>query len=102
MHSPNFILADSKPVLVMFADASGTAYGTKCYFNWETPEGPRQSSLLCAKAKPCPKRPPLLTIPRAELCAAGIGIRLVKSVLEQTTYDLDRVILLSDSSVVLG
>ncbi|CAG4984218.1 unnamed protein product [Colias eurytheme] len=56
--------------------------------------------LLCSKSKVAPLKP--TTIPRLELCAAGLSARLCKQVLESIRFVPTRVVHWSDSSVVLA
>lgn len=77
----------AEPTLVIFCDASQTAYGAVAYFNWPTPSGKRPSRFIASKAKPVPKKPPLLTIPRAEVMGVVIGVRLAESICKNTTYE---------------
>ncbi|XP_038116997.1 uncharacterized protein LOC119769165 [Culex quinquefasciatus] len=83
-------------------------------WNQQIPEepGPRQDSsaatrtelaelnLLCAKSKLVPKT--VKTIPRSELLAARLLHRLVKNVLEAVDFVFRKIVLWSDSQVVLA
>lgn len=94
---------DASPTLVIFCDASSTAYGAMAYYNWPTTTGPRASTLICAKAKPVPKKEHLLReTPRGELCAVVVGIRILKFITENTSYEIERIFILTDSTIVLS
>ncbi|XP_055623375.1 uncharacterized protein LOC129766805 [Toxorhynchites rutilus septentrionalis] len=83
-----------------FADASNAAYGACLYIRSLYPGGLAKSRLLCSKSKVAPLH--ALTIPRKELCAALLLSRLVKKVIAVLDIDIKRVILWSDSQIVLA
>ncbi|CAH2097522.1 unnamed protein product [Euphydryas editha] len=83
-----------------FSDASQRAYGACIYLKSTSSQGETMIRLLCAKSKVAPLKP--TTIPRLELCAALLSVKLCKSVLDSIRYRPDKVIHWCDSSVVLS
>ncbi|XP_058448849.1 uncharacterized protein LOC131428824 [Malaya genurostris] len=83
-----------------FADASHVAYGACVYIQSIMNNGSVKSRLLISKSKVAPLR--ALTIPRKELCAALLLVRLVSKVLPALTINMQRVVLYSDSEIVLA
>ncbi|CAB0038991.1 unnamed protein product [Trichogramma brassicae] len=78
-----------------FADASKRAYAAALY-----PVTPSMSSrLIVAKTKLAPTK--VQTVPRLELCAAALLVRLVKSLLDGLRFPPKRIFCWSNSSVVL-
>lgn len=83
--------------LHVFADASSRAYGVVIYL-----KSGRDISFVVAKAKVKPLKD--ITLPRLELLAAFIAAKLatfVKSAFSQTSVNITKVVLWSDSQVVL-
>jgi hypothetical protein len=87
--------------LILFADSSQLAYGTVAYLSWRT-RTHRITRLVAAKAKPFPKSPPLLTIPRGELLACLLSVKLKDNLVKHLGYPFRRIIFITDSSIVLG
>ncbi|XP_055542562.1 uncharacterized protein LOC129728169 [Wyeomyia smithii] len=83
-----------------FADASMYAYGACVYIRSLVPEKKIDVKLLCAKSKIVPKD--VLTIPRKELLAAGLLVRLVEKILSALNTALNEIILWSDNQIVLA
>ena len=84
--------------LLVFADASISAYGAVAYLLWPTPDAP-EVCLISAKARVAPLRQS--TIPRLELMAALMASRLAKTIYEEFKEKPKSVELWSDSKVVL-
>lgn len=82
-----------------FADASSTAYGACLYIRAVTPDGVKVS-LVCSKSKVTPIKG--LTIPRSELCAALLLVRLYLKVLPAVKMEFRAVHFWSDSQIVLA
>ncbi|CAB0033670.1 unnamed protein product [Trichogramma brassicae] len=78
-----------------FADASKRAYAAALYA--VIPSG--SCRLIVAKTKLAPTK--VQTVPRLELCAAALLVRLVKSLLDGLRFPPERIFCWSDSSVVL-
>ena len=87
------------PELHVFADASIFAYGAAAYPVWPTSTG-REVRLVSAKARVAPLRQ--TTIPRLELMAALIATRLAKIICNELKIKPARVVLWSDSMIVLA
>lgn len=90
--------AIGNPELIVFTDASETAYGTCAYVRWNCRDGVFKSSLIMAKNKLAPKRK--LSIPRLELCAAVMGSRLERFLVEEMEFQFQRLICMTDSMIV--
>lgn len=86
--------------LHVFVDASEAAYAAVAYFRIIGTDGTPRCTLVAAKNKVAPLKP--LTIPRLELQAAVLGVRLMRFILESHTVPVTERYLWSDSSTVLG
>ncbi|XP_066938241.1 uncharacterized protein [Macrobrachium rosenbergii] len=93
--------AVDKSTLVIFCDSSQTAYGCVAYYNWKLENGERASVLAMSKAKPWPQIP-TLTIPRGELLGCLLGARMQQTIVKKSSFIFERVMLLTDSTIVLG
>lgn len=82
-----------------FSDSSSEAYGANVYIRSISHDNNIQVSLLCSKSKVAPLKP--LTIPRLELCASLVLVRLMNKVTKSIKLHIDNVHLWSDSTVVL-
>ena len=87
------------PELHVFADASNLAYGAAAYLVWSGVNG-KEVRLVSAKARVAPLRQ--TTIPRLELMAALIASRLAKTIYDEFKIKPSKVILWSDSMIVLA
>ena len=87
------------PSLIVFADASNQAFGACAYVRWETSDRLFVIRFVSAKSRVAPLKP--LTIPRMELQAAVLAIRLARSILDETRMKFEKVIF-SDSSIVIS
>lgn len=90
---------DCRVELVTFVDASDQAFAAVCYFRFVAGDNVNVA-LVMAKAKVAPVKP--LTIPRLELQAALLGVRLATSVKNLHSFEIAEQIFLSDSSCVLS
>lgn len=99
---PRLVLGDSPKYIELhsFSDASKSALGACIYMKTASSNGDVTVGLLCAKSKVAPLKP--TTIPRLELCAAGIAAKLTKSVLDSLRYRPAKIFHWCDSSVVLA
>ncbi|XP_055615136.1 uncharacterized protein LOC129761441 [Toxorhynchites rutilus septentrionalis] len=86
--------------LYIFVDASEAAYSAAAYFRITKPDGLVDCSLVVAKTKVAPLKP--LSIPRLELQAAVLGVRLMQFVEESHTVKVQQRFLWSDSATVLA
>ncbi|XP_052567476.1 uncharacterized protein LOC128093775 [Culex pipiens pallens] len=111
---PRRVTADGAETyeLLGYSDASTRAYGCCIYLKSVSAEGAVTLRLLCAKSRVAPLKelkrevaddapPEEATIPRLELCAACLLAEQVVQVREALKLDIKRVILRSDSKIVL-
>lgn len=82
-----------------FCDASKLGYGACLYVRSQNPKGEIFVQLLCAKSRVAPLKE--ITIPRAELCGALLLANLYKEISSSFDVDPKKVILWSDSTIVL-
>ncbi|XP_053686572.1 uncharacterized protein LOC128736119 [Sabethes cyaneus] len=85
--------------LYIFADASEVAYAAAAYFRITNSDGVGKSVLVAAKTKVAPLKPS--SIPRLELRAAVLGVRLMQFVEESHNVKVQQRFLWSDSTTVL-
>ncbi|XP_058467108.1 uncharacterized protein LOC131440034 [Malaya genurostris] len=83
----------------IFVDASEVAYSCVAYFRLPVQQG-LQVSLIAAKTKVAPLK--TLSIPRLELKAAVLGVRLLDSIIKSHTLTISQRFLWTDSSTVLA
>ncbi|XP_053681681.1 uncharacterized protein LOC128732456 [Sabethes cyaneus] len=86
--------------LHIFADASEVAYAAAAYFRITNSDGVGESVLVAAKTKVAPLKPS--SIPRLELRAAVLGVRLMQFVEESHNVKIQQQFLWSDSITVLA
>jgi hypothetical protein len=85
--------------LIVFADASDKAFSAECFFRLDS-GSEVYVALAAAKAKVAPVNP--LTIPRLELQAALLGVRVASMVKSITSFKIHETRFLSDSTCVLS
>ncbi|XP_053686517.1 uncharacterized protein LOC128736059 [Sabethes cyaneus] len=85
--------------LHVFVDASQKAYGAVAYFRIITDSGPL-CSLVMARSKVAPLKQ--LSIPRLELQAAVLGSRLLNSIIDSHSVELNQRFIWTDSRTVLS
>ncbi|XP_055923539.1 uncharacterized protein LOC129953986 [Eupeodes corollae] len=90
---------ESKVSLVVFVDASEKAFASVAYLRFDR-DGDVEVSLAMAKAKVAPLKQ--LSIPRLELQAAVLGVRLATTIKESHTLHIYEVLFLSDLKTVLS
>ena len=73
--------AIGNPMFIIFCDGSQQSYGTCAYIRWQLSNGTFVSNLICAKNRLAPMK--LLTIPKIELCAAGLACRLRSTITKE-------------------
>ncbi|XP_077969292.1 uncharacterized protein LOC144423012 [Styela clava] len=84
----------------IFCDASETGYGCACYMRMlNKSDGTVHCSFVMGKSRVTPSKP--VTIPRLELTAAVVAVKLGQFVKTQLEYKIDRVIYWTDSMSVL-
>ncbi|XP_065094989.1 uncharacterized protein LOC135716095 [Ochlerotatus camptorhynchus] len=114
MKIPRRVTVDNPSVFELhgFSDASQAAYGCCVCLRSVTVDGIVEVKLLCGKSRVAPLKelnrkekkgapPEELTTPRLELCAAVLLARQMKTVRETLSIDISRVVLRSDSSIVI-
>ncbi|XP_062704082.1 uncharacterized protein LOC134286483 [Aedes albopictus] len=84
----------------IFVDASEAAYSALVYFRVVGSEGTTKCALVSAKTKVAPLK--YVSIPRLELMAAVLGVRLLTFVRENHTVKINRCVYWSDSEVTLA
>ena len=85
--------------VVTFVDASLKAYGTVVYLRCMYEDGSCSSRLIASKSKVAPLTP--ITVPRLELMAAILGLRLTQNVLQALSMSMQDATFYSDSTDVL-
>ena len=88
------------PVLCIFCDASIEAFGTCAYIRWGTETNTFVIRFVAAKSRVAPLK--TLTIPRLELQAAVLAVRLCRSIIKESRMQFERIIFFSDSHIVLS
>lgn len=83
-----------------FCDASQNAYGSCIFMKSTNKYGDVDTHLYCAKSKVAPLK--TVSIPRLELCGALLLSKLLKRVVESSNLKFSRIVLWTDSSIVLG
>lgn len=86
--------------LHVFVDASPYAYACAVYLRIVDADGNPQCVLVAGKAKVTPLKP--VTIPKLELQACILGVRLMKFVLDHHPIPIQRQTLWTDSTVALA
>ena len=86
--------------LHLFGDASEKAFCAVAYFRFEYPSGERQCAFVAAKTRVAPVKP--LSIPRLELQAAVLSVRLACMIQKEHDYEVSSTYYWSDSSAVIG
>ena len=85
--------------IVTFVDASLKAYGAVVYLICTYEDGSRSSRLISSKSKVAPLTP--MTVPRLELVAAILGLRLTQNILRALEMNMRDVTFYFDSADVL-
>lgn len=86
--------------LLGFCDASMAAYGACVYVHCVDVENRPSTTLLCSKSRVAPLK--TITIPRLELCSAVLLAQLMSKVKAAMEINFDKIILFSDSTIVLS
>ncbi|XP_031788733.1 uncharacterized protein LOC116417810 [Nasonia vitripennis] len=82
-----------------FSDASKKGYGACLYARSTDKDEKITVRLICSKSRVAPLKEQ--TIPRLELCGAVILVRLLLETLPALEFSIDRIVLWSDSTIVL-
>ena len=85
--------------LHLFADASQVAYGAVVYVRFESANNQVHCSFLTAKSRLAHVKP--MTIPRLELSAAVLAVRIDGALREELELTIDKSVFWSDSTSVL-
>ena len=93
-------LTTYKVELHTFCDGSTIGYGVCSYLRLIPEQGPCQVKLVFGKSRVTPVKP--MTVPRIELCAAVLAVRVSLMLEQELKYEYVKQIYYSDSKVVLG
>ena len=85
--------------LHLFCDASEIGYGAVAYLRSYYPDGTVQCSFLIGKSRVTPRK--AVTVPRLELTAAVLSVKLLKYLLKELKLGLLDAVLWTDSIIVL-
>jgi hypothetical protein len=92
---------DTKGVeLHVFCDASTRAYAAALYVRFPISNNRFKITLLTSKSKVSPLQ--TMTVPRLELCAAQLGVRLLRHVLKENSFSKCPITAWSDSQIALA
>ncbi|XP_078494000.1 uncharacterized protein LOC144749516, partial [Ciona intestinalis] len=91
-------LVDFVELHYCFCDASESGYGASAYLRVSC-EGVLSCKLVAGKSRVAPLKS--LTIPRLELCAAVVGVKLARLIVDELGYELSRIVFWTDSTSVL-
>lgn len=83
-----------------FCDASQVAYGAVLYLRSTYVTKSIGSQLICAKSRVAPLK--IVSLPRLELCAALLLSKLVAKIKEIWPYSFNKIVLWTDSQIVLA
>ena len=94
---------DDSPIkevqLHVFCDASEAAYGCVAYLRFTFESGEHKCAFVMSKSRLAPIK--TITLPRLELNAAQIGVRMASLITQTVEYPLQRVQYWSDSALTL-
>ncbi|XP_068233459.1 uncharacterized protein [Palaemon carinicauda] len=84
--------------LVLFSDASTVGYGVAAYLVLHN-GNQAQSNLVMGKSRVSPKK--MVTIPRLELIAATVSVKVAQHILQELEFTVGRAVYYTDSTTVL-
>ena len=87
-------------ILCIFSDASNEAFGACASVRWRAESNEYDTRFIAAKSIVAPLKP--LTVPRLDLQAAVMTTRLYQSIAEESRLQFQKVVLFSDSNIVLS
>ena len=82
-----------------FSDASQKAYGACVYLRCKNSDGSVTINLLCSKSRVAPLK--VISVPRLELNAILLLVKLVQNVIGSLKISVGKIILWSDSTIAL-
>lgn len=82
-----------------FSDATPAAYGAVLYMRTVYPNQTVSTNIICSKSKVAPLKS--LSLPRLELCGAHLLARLAHKVVDVFPYKFGKIVLWTDSQIVL-
>ena len=88
------------PVLCIFSNASSEAFCSCTYARWQTLNGEYDVRFIAVKSRVAPLK--RLTIPRLELQEAVLASRLCKTIVQESRFQFEKVMLFLDSEIVLA
>ena len=88
-----------KKSVITFVDASLKAYGAVAYLHCEYEDTSVSCRLISSKTKVAPLKP--ISVPRLELMAAVLGLRLTQRIVSILEVSMDTVMFYSESNDVL-
>ena len=97
INNPNSV---GRPQIIMFADGSKSAMCAVGYIRWNLKDGGVDVQLVAAKTRVTPLE--RMTIPKIELQAAVLAVRLSKTIHESISFEFDDPIYISDSTCTLA
>ena len=86
------------PILVVFSDGSGEAYGAAAYARWRIPDQPYESRLIAAKNHIAPIK--IVDIVRLELSGTVLVKQLKSFMQEELSYSFEKPYHIVDSEIV--
>jgi hypothetical protein len=97
------VLAKGQPTEIQlhgFSDSSEKAYGACLYLRSANKQGEVTTKLLCSKSRVAPVKK--ITVPRLELCGALLLAQLIQKIVLALKLKIDRILLWTDSTIVLS
>lgn len=97
VHDPDGI---GDPELIVFCDGSPLAMSAAAYIRWKLNDGKYSTYLFAAKTRVTPIE--RITIPRAEMQAGVMAVRLGNSIANDSGYNFENMFYISDSECTLA